>query len=289
MIGVVLALVSASVYGLSAVLIKRRLDASNFFSVSLVVAVTGNIILWPLALLFTNLETVSFEGVLFFAMAGIPTGIFRLFYFKGMEAVGASVNASIFATYPIYSTIFAVLLLGEAFVLEKWIGIICIVVGVACIERSLSKPRIGAKGVSRKGLIFSLLASLTVSFAYITRKHGLGIYNEPLLGAAIGYSLSFFLYVLLLIPSHTTRDSRFSSKDFELFWKAGTCLSLAMALSFYALSHERVSIVTPLLQTEPLFVLFFAHLYLKELEHMSFKLAISTFLIVIGAMLVSIH
>lgn len=74
-----------------------------------------------------------------------------------------------------------------------------------------------------------------------------------------------------------------------MFWKAGAGMSLGWILSFYALSYENVSIVTPLLQTEPLFILFFVYLYLKKLEHISFKLVISTLLIVIGAMLVGIR
>lgn len=65
MIGIVLALISALTYGLGAVLARKRLDESNFISVSLTITVIGNIILWPLALLFTNLGTVNLEGVLF--------------------------------------------------------------------------------------------------------------------------------------------------------------------------------------------------------------------------------
>lgn len=54
-------------------------------------------------------------------------------------------------------------------------------------------------------------------------------------------------------------------------------------------SHEKVSIVTPLQQTQALFVLLFAYLYLKELEHISFKPIISTLFIVMGVMLVGIR
>ncbi len=290
MIGVVLALLAALTYSLSAVLVRKRLDESNFFSVALVVTVMGNIILWPLALLFTNLRTVNLEGILFFVVTGIlAPGIARPLYFKGMAVVGASVNASIFATYPMYSSIFAVLFLGEALPPEYWIGIICIVVGVIFIERSLGKPKTGPKRIFKKGLVFPLLASLTVAVSFITRKHGLNIYNEPLLGVTIGYSSTLLLYLLLSVSSYTTRGSRFSGKDFRLFWKAGVCISLAWILAFYALSHERVSVVTPIMLTEPLFILFFSYLYLKQLERISLNLIISTILIVIGVIFVTVR
>ena len=80
----------------------------------------------------------------------------------------------------------------------------------------------------------------------------------------------------------------FSSRDFRFFWKAGAGISLGYILTFLALSQEKVSIVTPLIETQPLFVLVFAHLYLKELEHISFKLVISALLVIIGVMLVTI-
>jgi len=290
MIGIVLTLLAALAYSLSAVLIRKRLDESNFFSVALVITVVGNISLWPLALLFTDLGTVNFEGASFFVIAGILSpGVTRLLYYKGMETVGVSVNASVLATYPMYSSIFAVLLLGEALAPENWIGIICIVIGVVFIERSLSTPKTGPKRNIKRGLVFPLLASLTVASSQIAKKQGMNIYNEPLLGVAIGYSSAFLVNLLLSIFSNTRRDNLFSGKDFRLFWKASACISLGWLLSFYALSHERVSVVTPLMQTQPLFILFFAYLYLKELDHISFRLIISTLLVVMGVMLVSIR
>jgi drug/metabolite transporter (DMT)-like permease len=289
MIGIFLALLAAFAYSLSVVLIRKKLDESNYFSATMMVTVTGNIILWPLALLFTNLKTVNLQGILFFIIAGmLAPGITRLLYNKGMEILGISVNASIYATYPLYSSILAVLLLDEILAPENWIGVICIVAGVLFIERSLGKPKTEPKRISKKGLIFPLLATLTIASSQLVRKYGLNIYNEPLLGVAIGYSSSFLLYLLLLTSSNM-RYSTLLRKDLRLFWKPGVFLSLGWVLSFYALSYERVSIVTSLIQTEPLFILFLAHLHLKGLERTPLAVVISTILIVTGAILVSIR
>lgn len=210
MIGVVLAVFSALAFGFSVVLIGKKIDESNFLFAALVLTVTGNIILWPLAFLFTDLRTFNFEGVLFFAIAGIlAPGIARLGYYKGMEVVGVSVNASIFAAYPMYSSILAVVLLKEALTPEKWIGIVCIVVGVVCIERGSSNLKTGPERISKKGLVFPLLSSLAIALSQIVRKHGLNIYNQPLLGVAIGYSSTLLLYLPLLISFNTTRGSTF--------------------------------------------------------------------------------
>ncbi len=288
MIGIVLALLSAMVYSFSVVLVGKKLNESSFVSAAVVLTVTGNLILWPLALLFTDFSSINFEGVLFYVIAGIlAPGIARLSYYKGVEVVGVSVNSSIFATNPMFSSLLAVLLLSEVISPGNWIGIICIMVGVVYIERSLGRRGSAPKRIPKKGLVFPLLAGLAVAFSVTARKYGLNIYNEPLFGVAIGYASSLLLLLLLSIFSPNKVGSKFSGRDFQLFWKGGVGLSLAWVLSFYALSHERLSVVAPLMQTEPLFVLFFVYIYLRELEKISLKLVISTLLIVMGVMLVS--
>lgn len=288
MIGIVLALLSAMVYSFSVVLVGKKLNESSFVSAAVVLTVTGNLILWPLALLFTDFSSINFEGVLFYVIAGIlAPGIARLSYYKGVEVVGVSVNSSIFATNPMFSSLLAVLLLSEVLAPGNWIGIICIIVGVVYIERSLDRRGSAPKRIPKKGLVFPLLAGLAIAFSVTARKYGLNIYNEPLFGVAIGYASSLLLLLLLSIFSPNKVGSKFSGRDFQLFWKGGVGLSLAWVLSFYALSHERLSVVAPLMQTEPLFVLFFVYIYLRELEKISLKLVISTLLIVMGVMLVS--
>ncbi len=120
MFGIALALLSALCFGLSQIFVRKNLEKSNFVYISLTVTIMGNIILWPLALIFTDLNTVNPEGLMLFIIAGLlAPGIARLFYFKGMETAGISANASIFATYPLYTSIVAVSLLGEALIHRK--------------------------------------------------------------------------------------------------------------------------------------------------------------------------
>jgi drug/metabolite transporter (DMT)-like permease len=57
-------------------------------------------------------------------------------------------------------------------------------------------------------------------------------------------------------------------------------------LSFYALSYDDVSVITPLLSIEPVFVALFAYLYLRKIERVSPKL-VSIVLTVLGVVLVT--
>jgi drug/metabolite transporter (DMT)-like permease len=287
MIGIIFALCNAVVHALSAVLIRKRIDESDSVSVALVTSIIGNAILWPLALLFVDLSTVNFYGVLFFAMAGsLAPGISRLLLFHSMETIGVSISRTIFSIYPIYSVTLGFLLFGEILNFENIIGVFFVLVGVVLIERSFTKSGNGKrKIISKKDLLIPIIASLAVAFSHIIRKQGLNIYNEQLLGVAIGYSAALLFY--LIINSYLTKTIlSVSKKDFKLFWIAGAFLALAWILAFYALSFEKVSIVTPLMQTQPLFILFFAYLYLRKREPLSLRLIATSILVVLGVILV---
>jgi len=290
MFGVALALLSALSFGLSQILVRKNLEKSNFVYISLTVTIMGNVILWPLALTFTNLNTINLEGLLLFVFAGLlAPGIARLFYFKGMETAGISANASIFATYPLYTSITAILLLGEALTAENWIGLVCIIVGVIFVGRSINSGDTQTKHTTKKGLIVPILGSLALAFSQIVRKEGLNIYNQPLLGVAVGYTTALIVYLLVIAFSNNAKAPRFSCKDIRLFWKPGVGIAAGWLLSFLALSQEMVSIVAPILQTELLFILFFAYIFLRKFEKISLKLIASALLIVVGVILISIN
>jgi drug/metabolite transporter (DMT)-like permease len=290
MFGVLLALLSAISFGLSQTLVRKNLHKSNFLYISITVTIMGNIILWPLALAFTDLNTINPEGILLFVIAGLlAPGVARLFYFKGMETAGMSANASIFSAYPLYTSIIATLLLGEMLTTENWIGLVCIIVGVIFIGRNINNGGAKNKNTTKKGILISILGSLAIAFSQIVRKEGLNIYNEPLIGVAAGYTMSLIVYLIVLMLSRNTQPPRFALNDIRNFWKPGVGIAAGWLLSFVALSQEMVSIVATILQTELLFIIFFAYIFLRKQEKVSLKLAASAILIVAGVILVSIN
>jgi uncharacterized membrane protein len=290
MIGIGLALLSAMSFGLSQILVRKKLDHSNFIHISLTVTIMGNIILWPLALAFTDLSTVNYKGLFFFVLAGVlAPAMARLFYFRGMETTGISANASIIATYPLFTSVMAVLLLGEMLTTENWIGLICIVFGVILVGKFINSDKSGTKNLSKKRLVIPLLGSLSLAFSQIVRKEALNIHNQPLLGVAIAYTTTLIVYLLVMVFSGDYRTSKFSFQDIRMFWKPGIGITMGWLLSFLALSQEKVAIVAPILQTELLFILVFTYLFLKKIEKTSPKLVASALLIIAGVMLISIN
>ena len=288
MLGPTLALLSAVASALAIVTVGKYSKKTNAFNVSLIVSCVGIAILWPLALLLTDFGAANFEGILFFAVAGVlAPGLVRLLYYGGLKKLGAAVNSSLFSIYPLYSSLLAVLLLNEILSLENWGGICCIILGGFFVEISSNEIN-GTRLSARKSLLFPIIGGVTYAVAAIIRKGALNIYNAPVLGIAIGYTCALLTYALIIAFSASTRKELSLKQNFRFYWKAGIGQALSWILTFYALSYEQVSIVTPILAIEPVVVAFFAYLYLKEVERVSLKLVASTILIVAGVVLVII-
>ena len=286
MLGPIMALLSALVAGLSVVIVGKHSKQTNAFNVSLIVSCVGMVILWPLAFLLTDFRVFNLEGILLFAAGGVLTpGLVRLFYYSGLKKLGTSVNSSVFSIYPLYSSILAVLLLNEILSPGNWAGVLCIVLGVVFVEVSSREINSGDKSAWRS-LAFPIAGGLTLGVSHIIRKYALDVYNAPVLGVAVAYTFSLLPFLLMFLFSASTRREVSLKRELRLFWPAGIGQAVSWMLSFYAFSYGEVAIVTPLLSIETLFVVFFAYLYLKEVECISPKLVASIVLTVLGVVLV---
>jgi uncharacterized membrane protein len=257
------------------------------------VTLIGNLIFWPVMFAFTNLMVIRIESIVFFIIAGLlHPGVSRLLYFKGMSTLGLTVNSAIFSTYPIYSVVLGMLLLGEPISLLNWVGVFSVLVGGILIRVYVDRTRKTQNRASRKALIFPVLGALVVACAQVLNKFGLSSNNAPLTGVTFAYFSSLLLIMAVSFLGGATIRSISLRKNFRLFWAAGILFSLGWILLFLALSQERVSVVIPLLETQPLFILLLASVYVKELESVSARARLGLFLcislIISGIVLISL-
>jgi len=218
MIGIFLALLTAVSYSFSQVYVRKRLERSNYFAVVVIINIIGNLILWPLTLLLTRFDSIACDSLLFFIIAGIlHPGIVAMMFFKGLEKVDASINASIFAVNPLFTSIFAVILLQEVLSFVNWMGILSIIAGIFLIERLLNNQNRYGRKILNSGLVWPLAASFISTLSYVARKYALTLYNAPLLGVSIGYSLSLLISVVLWLFSKQKRSQLVLKRDLKLF------------------------------------------------------------------------
>jgi drug/metabolite transporter (DMT)-like permease len=287
MIGIALAILSAATSALSVVLVRKHSAQSSAFNISLAISWVGMLILWPLALGLTDFAAINIASILLFALSGVLTpGFVRLLYYQGMKKLGAPVNSSLFAIYPLYTSLLAVLFLSEILAPGNWMGIFLVFLGGILVEWSSREVNSSNKH-SRKNLIYPLLGGLALGAGSVLRKYALDLFNAPVLGVAVAYTFSLLPFVLMLAFSKSIRKDLSLKRDLRLFWIAGIGQAITWMLSFYALSYAEVSVVTPLLSIEPVFVALFAYLYLRKIEQVSVKLLVSIVLTVLGVVLVA--
>ena len=245
MIGITLAILSAAASGFSVVIVGKNSKKTSPFNVSLMISCVGLAILWPLAFILTDFATVSLIGIAFFAAGGVLTpGLVRLLYYSGLKNLGTSVNSSIFSVYPLYSSLLAVFLISEILTMQNWIGVLSVVLGVILVEVSSRETNGSSKSVLRS-MVFPIVGGLTLGISSIIRKYALNLCNEPVLGIAVAYTFSFLPYAFVLMAHKPTRKELSFRSDFHFFWIAGVGQALSWIFSFYALSLEKVSVITP--------------------------------------------
>lgn len=203
-----------------------------------------------------------------------------------MKKLGAPVNSSLFSIYPLYTSLLAVLFLSEILAPGNWVGILFVFLGGILVEWS-SREANNRNKYSRKDLIYPVMGGIALGVGSILRKYALNLFDAPVLGVAVAYTFSLLSFLVMLVFSAPTRKELSLKRDMRLFWVAGVGQAITWMLGFYALSFDDVSVITPLLSIEPVFVALFAFRYLRKIERVSPKLVVSIVLTVLGVVLVT--
>ena len=135
-----------------------------------------------LLIVFSSLSALRNPGIRLFYLpaACLPRHRQTLGYI-GMERIGVARAASIVNTSPIFSSILAVLLLGELWVFQNIVGTCLVILGVVILSSSKSADRDWRK----KDLVYPILAAIVFGISTNLRKTGLTVIPQPLLAAAV--------------------------------------------------------------------------------------------------------
>lgn len=292
--GPLLGVVAAVSLSVAALAIRRGSSAEDgsSFDALLVVLVVNVVILTPLALVVYYPEYgLTARSVGAFAAAGlVGTVLGRMGYYKSIELVGASRAAPVKSSMPLYATLFAVLFLEEAVSGLRWAGIAVIIVGIAVISFDLSGDE-GLeefKRVLMTGLLLGVGAAMLFGLEPIFAKVGLAEGTPSAVGlviktgAAAGF---FFTYALLKGEFNFERIRR--GDEWVWYVVAGVANTTFLATYYAGLAMAPVSVVTPLVQTSPLFVAVMSYLFLPDLERITKYVVVGVVLVVTGATLIT--
>lgn len=278
-----LALLAAFAFGVAGVLLKRGLQYATPLTAALVSVTFTTALVWLVAAATRELSLVLTVKILPFLVAGlVAPGLARLALFVGVDRIGVSRAAPLVATAPLFSVGMAILFLAER---PSWM----LLVGAAAIVAGgilLSQRGLADRGWRRRDLVFPLLGALGFAFRDNISRYGFREYSDPLIAAAVATLTS--LAVMWLFAGLLARRGRLRLEWIGLGFLAlsGLAEGLAYITMWRALALGEVSVVSPLVNAQSIFAVALAAVFLRDLERVTWQIAVAAGLIVAGVAVV---
>jgi drug/metabolite transporter (DMT)-like permease len=284
MLAIVLALFASFCFAVSMILINRGVLAIDYFRGLLTNLGINAVFLWLYVSLFVDRIDMWISANLIFVLVGIfVPGVARFFIFRGMERLGASITSCLTNSTPLFATLFAVSFLHERPTVTNLLGTFLIVLGIVSLSW---------KGVAKTWQTRDLLFPVTAAFLFAARDNmvrlGLLQIDSPIVGAAIAATTSFLTMSAIYLAFEEKKPLGNSPRrGVALFAAAGFMNFLSYVFAYTALSMERVSLMSPLINGSSLFILPLSALFLKDVEKITARIIAATLLVIFGVFLIS--
>ena len=261
-ISIALALAASALLGTAVVIANvglRYLDPARGALVSIP---STTLLFWLLALFLFHGEGWNATALAVFAVVGlIFPALVTFLNFESNRLTGPTVAGTISSTTPLFAVLGAILFLGEPLSPAAMAGTAAIVLGViALTARSADRPRSWAAWV----IVLPLAGAAIRGGAQAAVKGGLAMWPDPFVAALVGYTVScatIFAGNRAFVPRASAPLDR---RGILWFMAVGICNGLGVLAMYAALNGGRVSVVSPLVATYPLFTLALSALVLRE-------------------------
>ncbi|QLH81575.1 DMT family transporter [Halosimplex pelagicum] len=223
-----------------------------------------------------------------FAVAGLLGSLLaRVFYFVGIERLGASRAEPLRALVPLFALGLAVAFLGEAVTPVLLAGVALLVAGGAVVAvDSRAAPVTDTGRALWVALAFPVTAALCLGIDPVFTKVGFAEGTPALVAVTVrvfAATAGFGLY----LAWRALREGRAVSVGVDRWLVGAGVANTVYLLAYYqALARTPVTVVTPLLSASTLFVVAGAALFLRGDEHVTRRTAAAALLVVVGVVLV---
>jgi len=287
--GIYYALFAGGLWGIGPLLLKRGLKYADVSTATLVEQHVSVFLLVGLAIYYGEISQVDPSSRAFWAffLAGaIGASFGKVFYYRGIDLVGASKATSVKNGSPLLTVILAVLFLGEEM---SWLivaGVTLIVVGIAVLSQAQTSPATGAGRFEY--LLFPLIAAFCFGINPIFKKIGISAAGLPVLGALVTQStalvcmLAFGRFMGLKV-----KRVRVPLRGLLFFSLAGVTEAVGSLCTFFALIYGPAALLSPIWRISPLVTFALARFTLKGIEVVTLRDGVAASLIVAGVFVLS--
>jgi uncharacterized membrane protein len=222
---------------------------------------------------YATLALIVFIGL------GLMQSVISLLTFIGLQRIGTSRSQPLRNSYPLWSAVIAVAVMGESANVAVLVGTLLVVVGVVLISW---RPEAVPSSYRWWHVLYSTAAGFLAGLAFPLRRYGLTITNEPV----------FFSFVVAIVSllgaipyAFWTRGGRgliWHPKGVAHFFLSGFFEALGALLTLVALTTGKVVMVSPIVATTPLFSLVISLIFLRGKEKVTGLTILGTIAVVGG-------
>ena len=276
------AVVASFCTALSSVMATKGMRDTDADTANLVL--TGSQTLVLTLLLVRGLPELDLMGLFWFALAGICASfIGRLFTLRSYKEIGVSTSSAIVGTSPLVVTVLAILFLGEPLVLPVILGALLVVGGIVMINMKRGKL-----SFELGSIYLPIGASLLFAVSNILRKMGTNLLPDPVLGAQFSTLAGLMASLVYLVATNRLNKIDVNRDNAPLLVGSGIVNAFAWIALTLSISLGRVSVMSAIIYSYPLFIVILARFLLKDTEVLTKYTVAGCVLIVLGVVMVSL-
>ena len=271
------ALTSAAGFGAAMVTTRLGLRYATPLAGAAIGVPSTTLMFWCLAPFLLDTGGFSLAAAGLFALVGLffPAAVTLLTY-TGNQRMGPTVTSAVSCTTPLFALSGAILFLGEALSAGNALGTAVIVLGMLVLTWvDSARPR----DWPLWAIALPFAASAIRALAQVLTKAGLALWSSPYAAGLIGYTVSA---VVILVAARVGRAPRVTDRRAALWFVAtGFFNGTSLFLLYVALNQGKVSLISPIVATYPLFTLGLSMLLLRH-ERVTQRVAVGAVLTVAG-------
>ena len=266
------------------VLVRFGLRNSNIFAAMLVSYAVSVSCMWAYLVATTSLDFLTSPAMIYYLISGCIQPLFaRALFYEGITRIGVARAGPLRGIEPLFATAIAIAVFHEQPGWWVFLGTILIVASLWLIS--------GKQQADQKWrLIDALLpisAALISAVSQSLRKQALRIIPDPFVAVAAVTTVSLILLLGFVFATRRSHQLKITPEAFRFFLCASLIATLAQVANFIALARGELSVIIPLLNTTPLFTVFFSALFLRAVETINTRIVLGAALMVAGVALIT--
>lgn len=281
----VTALLASICFALFAVYGWLGLRRSTPLTATIVSLAARTITLGTAVILFGGVPGFAMKALVVFVILGLMQTVISLLTFMGLQKIGSSRSQPLRNSYPLWSSVIAIALMGERAGAVVLLGTLLVVTGVVMISW---KPEAAPASYRWWHVVYSTGAGFLAGVAFPLRRYGLTITNEPVFFSFVVAIVSLLGAIPYSLWRGGERRLNWQRRSVVDFFLSGFFEALGALLTLVALTTGRVVIVSPIVATTPLFSLVISLIFLRGKETVTRFTVFGTIAVVVGTIAIAL-